>query len=120
MPGDQRVPERVERPDVDPPLAHRVEDRARRDEVADHLAVELRAVGRAMPQQVVAELKEEGLPVLATMLSSSVRIKESHQQAKPMIHLDRGHKLSLEFIALHDEIASAQAKRSKAAAKKRA
>ena len=73
-----------------------------------------------LPREVVAELREEGLPVLQTMLSSSVKIKESHQQAKPMIHLDRGHKLSLEFIALHDEIAAVQAKRSKAAAKKRA
>jgi chromosome partitioning protein len=52
-----------------------------------------------LPQQIINELRDEGLPVLASFLSSSVRIKESHQQAKPMIHLDRGHKLALEFAS---------------------
>lgn len=69
-----------------------------------------------LPQQVVAELKEEGLPVLDTMLSASVKIKESHQQAKPMIHLDKGHKLTQEFSTLHAELQAAR----KAAARKRA
>ena len=51
-----------------------------------------------------AELREEGLPVMATMLSSSVKIKESHQLSTPMIHLDPGHKLSQEYAALFDEL----------------
>ncbi len=73
-----------------------------------------------LPQKVVGELRAEGLPVLNGLLSSSVKIKESHQQAKPMIHLDRGHKLALEFASLYDELAAAAAVRQKAAAKKRA
>jgi len=64
-----------------------------------------------LPQQVVAELRAEGLPVLNTLLSASVKIKESHQQAKPMIHLDRSHKLTQEFSALHDELIAAQKRR---------
>ncbi|HEY3431273.1 MAG TPA: ParA family protein [Rhodocyclaceae bacterium] len=64
-----------------------------------------------LPQQVVAELRAEGLPVLNTLLSASVKIKESHQQAKPMIHLDRSHKLTQEFSALHDELIAAQKSR---------
>jgi chromosome partitioning protein len=74
----------------------------------------------SLPQQIIAELREEGLPVLASFLSASVRIKESHQQAKPMIHLDRGHKVTLEFGALFDELEAAKKARAKAAAKKRA
>lgn len=74
----------------------------------------------SLPQQVVAELRSEGLPVLASFLSASVKIKESHQQAKPMIHLDRGHKLALEFGALFDELQAAQKARARTAAKKRA
>ena len=66
-----------------------------------------------LPQQVVAELKAEGLPVLDTMLSASVKIKESHQQAKPMIHLDKSHKLTQEFSSLHNELTAAR-KRAKA------
>ncbi len=73
-----------------------------------------------LPGQVVAELKAEGLPVLDSMLSASVKIKESHQQAKPMIHLDRSHKLSREFEALHDELVTAARKRAKSEARKRA
>jgi chromosome partitioning protein len=73
-----------------------------------------------LPQQIIGELRTEGLPVLESFLSSSVKIKESHQQAKPMIHLDRSHKLALEFGALFDELDAAKKARAKAAAKKRA
>jgi chromosome partitioning protein len=58
----------------------------------------------SLPVQLVDELIEEGLPVLASRLSSSVRIRESHQYAKPMIHFDPRHKLAQEFIALHREL----------------
>ena len=60
-----------------------------------------------LPLKIVQELRDEGLPVLNTLLSASVRIKESHQQATPMIHLDRRHKLALEFTALYQELVAA-------------
>ncbi len=59
----------------------------------------------SLPRKVVAELIEEGLPVLAPYLSSSIKIKESHEQSRPMIHLDARHKLSREFVELHDSLA---------------
>lgn len=59
----------------------------------------------SLPQKVVQELVDEGLPVLQPYLSASVKIKESHAQAMPMIHLDPKHKLSQEFVALHDGLA---------------
>ena len=59
----------------------------------------------SLPQKVVQELIDEGLPVLAPYLSSSVRIKESHEQCSPMIPLDPRHKLSQEYLALHDTLA---------------
>jgi chromosome partitioning protein len=58
-----------------------------------------------LPQRLVQELVEEGLPVLEPYLSSSVKVKESHQLARPMIHLDPRHKLTLELVALHDALA---------------
>jgi chromosome partitioning protein len=30
-----------------------------------------------------------------------VKIKESHERALPMVHLDARHKLTLEYLALH-------------------
>ncbi|MEY3124703.1 MAG: hypothetical protein RLZZ573_1223 [Pseudomonadota bacterium] len=57
-----------------------------------------------LPQRMVKELIDEGLPVLTPYLSSSVKIRESHEQALPMIFLEPSHKLTQEFIALHDSL----------------
>ncbi|HQR04163.1 MAG: ParA family protein [Proteobacteria bacterium] len=67
----------------------------------------------SLPARVVAELRAEGLPVLESHLSASVKIKESHQEARPMIHLDRSHKLTREFEALYDELSAGAGKRGK-------
>ena len=69
----------------------------------------------SLPQQLVDELRAEGLPVLDTLLSSSVKIKESHQEARPMIHLDARHKLSQEFTALYEELEAGRNKAANAA-----
>ncbi|MGV7206616.1 ParA family protein [Oxalobacteraceae bacterium A2-2] len=58
----------------------------------------------SLPQRMVARLLEEGLPVLDSKLSSSVRIRESHEHNLPMVHLDVRHKLSQEFRQLYDEL----------------
>ena len=57
-----------------------------------------------LPRRLLEELRAEGLPVLDTTLSASVRIRESHDLAKPLAYLDPKHKLTLEFGALLDEI----------------
>lgn len=57
-----------------------------------------------LPQRLVDELRDEGLPVLETMLSSSVKMRESHEQCLPLIHLAPRHKLTAEFVALYDEL----------------
>ena len=59
-----------------------------------------------LPQRLVQELKDDGLPVIEAYLSSSVKIRESHDLSKPMIHLDPKHKLSQEFTALFEAINS--------------
>jgi len=58
------------------------------------------------PKKVVAELKANGLPILSTKISSSVKIRESHHESTPMIFLSPGHKLTKEYQALYDEICS--------------
>lgn len=57
-----------------------------------------------LPQRTVQELVDEGLPVLRPYLSASVKVRESHELAMPMIHLDPKHKLTLEFVALHESL----------------
>lgn len=55
----------------------------------------------ALPQRTVAELVAEGLPVLQPYLGASVKVKESHEQARPLVHLDRQHKVTQAFVALY-------------------
>ncbi|MCB1637005.1 MAG: ParA family protein, partial [Xanthomonadales bacterium] len=57
-----------------------------------------------LPQRVVDELLAEKLPVLPTYISSSVKIKESHEAAKPMVYLDGSHKLTQEYRALYRQL----------------
>ncbi len=58
----------------------------------------------SLPQRTVQELVDEGLPVLQPYLGASVKIKESHERSRPMVHLDPKHKLTLEFAALYDTL----------------
>ena len=55
-----------------------------------------------LPQRMVAELIAEGQPVLQPYLPSSVKIRESHELCRPMIHLDPNHKITQALLALHD------------------
>jgi chromosome partitioning protein len=73
-----------------------------------------------LPQKLVQELKQEGLPVLGATLSSSVKIRESHEQARPLIHLEAGHKVTREFVALHEELKQRRAKPARGRARARA
>ena len=59
----------------------------------------------ALPMRTVKELISEGLPVRKPYLSSSVKMKESHEYSKPMIHLDPRHKLTKEFEELYESLA---------------
>jgi chromosome partitioning protein len=58
------------------------------------------------PKKVVEDLKEDGVPILSTKISSSVKIRESHHESTPMIFFSPGHKLTQEYKALYDEISA--------------
>ena len=59
-----------------------------------------------LPREVVQQLKDEGLPVLNSMLPPSVLMKESHQKNLPLIHLASEHKLTVAYVTLFNEIES--------------
>ena len=54
----------------------------------------------SLPQRLIDELDAEGLPILDTRISSSVKIRESHEAAMPMIYYMPRHKLTDEFVKL--------------------
>jgi chromosome partitioning protein len=72
----------------------------------------------SLPQRVVAELLDEKLPVVPTYLSSSVKVKESHEAARPLIHLAPTHKLTQEYVALYDALHAAHATAARAQKKR--
>ncbi|MFL6663586.1 MAG: ParA family protein [Rhizobacter sp.] len=69
-----------------------------------------------LPQRLVQELIDEGLPVLQPYLSASVRVKESHDLSRPLIFLDPRHKVTQEFVALHDALGASSKRRKQRAA----
>lgn len=58
----------------------------------------------SLPQKIVEELLAESLPVLKTRISSSVKMKESHTAARPLIQLAPKHRLTEEFVKLYEEL----------------
>jgi len=55
-----------------------------------------------LPTRVVEELISEKLPVLPQYISSTIKIKESHEAAMPLVYLEPGHKVTAEYRALFD------------------
>jgi chromosome partitioning protein len=55
----------------------------------------------SLPQRVVQELLDEGLPVLQPYLGSSVKVKESHERSLPLVHLEPSHSLSQAYRELY-------------------
>ncbi|MEZ5727050.1 MAG: ParA family protein [Burkholderiaceae bacterium] len=58
----------------------------------------------SLPRRIVQELRDEGMPILDTHLTSSIKIRESHDASRPLIAIAPGHKLTLAFVALFDEL----------------
>ncbi|PVZ43644.1 ParA family protein [Pseudomonas sp. CC120222-01a] len=56
----------------------------------------------ALHQTLVDQLRAEGMPVLPVYLSSSIKMRESHQVSVPLVHMAPRHKLTQEFIELLD------------------
>jgi chromosome partitioning protein len=63
-----------------------------------------------LPGELVAELEDEGYPVFDTYLNTSIKMKESHREHRPLIDLAPGHKLTLQFVELHEEMEASLSK----------
>lgn len=64
-----------------------------------------------IPQASVDELKKSGYPVLTPYLSSSVKMKESHAEGKPLAFLAPSHKLTQEFVDLYTKLSRRKLKK---------
>lgn len=57
-----------------------------------------------LPTELIEELRAEQLPVLDSFLNSSVKMKESHREQKPLVYYAPSHKLTEQFRELFDMI----------------
>ena len=57
-----------------------------------------------LPAELIQEIKSFGIPVLGSYLSNSIKMKMSHAHQTPLIHLDRTHKLTQQFVRLFELI----------------
>lgn len=58
----------------------------------------------SLPVRSIHELKGEGLPLLNSMIPSSVKMKESHDVGVPLIFHLPNHKLTQSFVQLFQEL----------------
>lgn len=54
-----------------------------------------------LPNELIEQLKADGLPVLESYLTSSVKLKESREATMPLIHFAPNHKLTQQFMNLY-------------------
>ena len=59
-----------------------------------------------LTHQLLEEMLAEKLPALETKLSSSIKIRKSHQHCKLLVFMDSQHKMTQEFRNLHYELQS--------------
>lgn len=74
------------------------------DLVLEGIVVNMFQSNASLPTRIVEELKAEGQPLLPVYLSYSVKMKESHESCRPLIYLAPSHKLTRQFIELHDHL----------------
>jgi chromosome partitioning protein len=54
-----------------------------------------------LPKRLVSELESEGLPVLRPYINASVKVRESHEQHRPLVYMAPSHKVTGQFRDLY-------------------
>jgi len=72
-----------------------------RDLLIEGIVINQFSAQARLPGEAVDELLKERLPILQPYISSSVKIRESHRAAKPIVFMLPRHKISQEFADLY-------------------
>lgn len=62
-----------------------------------------------LPAKLVDELQREGFPLLRPFLGTSIKVRESHQMAKPLVLMAPAHPLARAFVELYEGLARGSA-----------
>lgn len=64
-----------------------------------------------LPARLIGELKAEGHPMLDTHITSSVKVRESHEASVPLVYQHPSHKISKQYNALYDALSRGRGKK---------
>lgn len=83
---------------------HEIQDDHNPHLVIDGIVVNQFQPRAKLPTRMIAELKEEGHPVIETQITSSVKVRESHDASIPLIHYAPTHKVTQQLVALYERL----------------
>lgn len=83
---------------------HEIQDDHNADLTIDGIVVNQFQPRTKLPQRMLAELAEEGHPIIDAHVTSSVKVRESHDASIPLIHYASNHKVARQFTALYDKL----------------
>lgn len=75
-----------------------------RDLLIEGIVINQFSAQARLPGEAVDELLKEQLPILQPYISSSVKIRESHRAAKPLVFMLPRHKISQQFADLYQNL----------------
>lgn len=70
--------------------------------VVDGIVVNQFQTRAKLPGRLIEELKSEGHPLLDAHVTSSVKVRESHEASVPLVYFAPSHKISKQYAILYD------------------
>ncbi|MES1925120.1 ParA family protein [Salinisphaera sp. T31B1] len=83
---------------------HEIQDDHNPELVIDGIVVNQFQPRARLPARMIAELREEGHPMIETQITASVKVRESHDASIPLIHYAPNHKVTQQLVALYDHL----------------
>ncbi|MES1927629.1 cobyrinic acid ac-diamide synthase [Salinisphaera dokdonensis CL-ES53] len=83
---------------------HEIQDDHNPDLVIDGIVVNQFQARAKLPARMLEELSAEGHPLIETRITSSVKVRESHDASIPLIHYAPTHKITQQLVALYEQL----------------
>ena len=83
---------------------HEIQDDHNPDLVIDGIVVNQFQARAKLPARMLEELGAEGHPLIETRITSSVKVRESHDASIPLIHYAPTHKITQQLVALYEQL----------------
>lgn len=83
---------------------HEIQDDHNPNLVIDGIVVNQFQARAKLPARMLEELSAEGHPLIETRITSSVKVRESHDASIPLIHYAPGHKVTQQLVALYEQL----------------